>query len=85
MQKDRDYVYATVLENWSTYVLPKASGVVSPVIFLYFSMFYMDETYVEQRFLAPIVEIEFLILALGAFLRTTQSGSVSRLSFSRLG
>lgn len=68
-QRDRDLFYVSVPENLSKHEPPRASGVISAVVFSYLTTFYMDRSEVEQRFIGRIGELEFSILDLRTVLR----------------
>lgn len=79
-----DLFYSVVPKHWTVYEPPNAPGVAFSVSFSYLMMFCNDWREVEWRFFSLVVEVEFLILSLGAFLETARIGQVSRLLFVRM-
>lgn len=77
-QRDRDSLYANVFEKWTAYGPQEVTDVASPVVFSYSKEVYKDGMAVKQRYIGCIAEVEFSILALGAFLQTARSGPIKR-------
>lgn len=77
-------LYAGVPGTWREYKLTKPIGVTNPVDFSYLSEAYMSGTSAERILLGRIADAEFLVRALGGFLRAARTGPLKMISFSRL-
>lgn len=82
--RERDLFFLRRPQVWEQYETPRALGALSPVVYSYFPGESQNGAPRQKRICTIICQSEYIILALGAFLRTVCNGGIGRLAFDSL-
>lgn len=82
--RDRDGLYASVLESWQIYGIQKELGVATSVDLSYLSELYCQGSELQQVMVAWIAEVLFSILSPDTCLQAARVGVAECLSFDHM-